>query len=82
MDKAFVRYLDQTYTFSIKKGDEQTIYKNCKFLKAKARCMCGFYRWTKQGYFKQKQIDEIKNHKGKGYHQVIITLNVEGYKQK
>ena len=81
MSDAFVRYGEKTYTFSIKKGSEQQIYKNCTFLKAKARCSCGFYRWTKQGYFKQNQIDQIKNHTGEGYHQVTVTLNVQGYKK-
>lgn len=82
MDKAFIHYGEKTYTFMVGDGDRKTIYKNCTFLKAYARCSCGFYRWTKQGYFSKQQIEAIKNHKGIGYHQVVVTLNVEGYKQK
>ena len=53
---------EETYTFAYTVGDKTTLYKNCIFETSKARCTCGFRRYTKQGYFKKKQIEEMKEH--------------------
>lgn len=75
---------DENYTFAYRLGNEITIYKQCQFESSTALCTCGFRRYTRVGYFKNKQIQELKEHLETSrlpHHSITITHKILGNKQ-
>jgi hypothetical protein len=55
--------------------EEFTVYKGCVWTAAKGLCQCGFRRYTKAGYFNDKQLQDVKDHVKATNHTLTISLS-------